>query len=149
ATFQLDANNQTLAELSGSGRINLGGGTLTINATNTSTFFSGTIQNSDLPGSSTAGGHGLRGYYYTNIDFTALGAVRDDATVNFTNFTTPGELPPALPSTNYISIRWLGQVQSTVAGTYTFTVTSDDGQRLWVNGTNLVDNWASQGATAK
>jgi autotransporter-associated beta strand protein len=56
---------------------------------------------------------------------------------------------PPYPKTNDISIRWVGQVQTTIAGTYTFTVTSDDGQRLWVNGTNLVDDWISEGATPK
>ena len=35
-----------------------------------------------------------------------------------------------------------------VTGTYTFTTTTDDGVRLWVNGQLLVNNWIDQGATA-
>ena len=108
------------------------------------------IENSELPGSSTALGYGLRGYYYTNIDMTALAAVRDDATVSFTNLTSSSQLPAgAYPKTNQISIRWLGQVLSTVAGAYTFATTCDDGSRLWVNGRLLVDNWTLQSASAK
>ena len=76
--------------------------------------------------------------------------MRDDTNINFNFATAGGGLPtPPFPKTNFISIRWVGQVLTTVAGTYSFVVTSDDGQRLWVNGTNLVDDWASQSATAK
>ena len=39
------------------------------------------------------------------------------------------------------SIRWTGQVQPKYSETYTFTTTSDDGIRLWINGKPLVDNW--------
>ena len=34
-----------------------------------------------------------------------------------------------------------------VTGTYTFTTTSDDGVRLYVNGQLLVDNWTDHAAT--
>ena len=151
-TFQLDAENQTFAGLSGSGNINLGGGTLTINQSGSSTF-SGVIQNSDLPGSSTASGNGLRGYYYDNEDMTNLKAVRDDANVNFANLTVTNAtigLPNAGIATNTFSVRWLGRVLTTgSAGNYVFTTTTDDGARLWVNGTLVVDSWIDQGATAR
>ncbi|PYJ05715.1 MAG: hypothetical protein DME25_07930, partial [Verrucomicrobia bacterium] len=147
--FQLDANSQTVGSLSGSGGINLGGGTLTIDQT-AATTFSGVIQNSELAGSSTSSGHGLRGYYYDNEDFTNLKAVRDDATVNFSDLTSASQLPAAVyPNTNQLTIRWLGQVLSTATGTYTFSTRCDDGQRLWVNGTLLVDDWNTHGATTK
>jgi autotransporter-associated beta strand protein len=149
AIFQLDANNQTISSLSGNGQVNLGGGILTVNQTGPNTF-SGSIQNSELVGSSTATGHGLRGYYYDNLDMTSLKAVRDDATVNFTDLTSAAQLPAAIyPNTNQVSVRWLGKVLTTTNGTYTFTTTCDDGSRLWVNGTLVVDNWVLQGATAK
>ncbi len=151
ATFQLDANHQAVASLSGSGKLNLGGGTLTVNQTNDTTF-SGVIQNSDVAGSSTAVGHGLRGYYYDNIDFTSLLAVRDDASVNFTNLSVINDtngLPSVFTSTNDFSIRWLGQVQSTVAGDYKFTSATDDGARLWVNGVLVVDSWVLQSPTPR
>ncbi len=142
--FQLDANAQEFSSLSGSGAINLGGGKLTVD----SGTYGGVVQNSELPGSSTAAGNGLRGYYYTNIDFTGLGAVRDDSTINLTNMTyLPNYSPTA--KTNQISIRWLGQVLTTIAGNYTFTTFCDDGSRLWVNGVLLVNNWTTGGAAGK
>jgi fibronectin-binding autotransporter adhesin len=147
ALFQLDANNQTLADLTGSGSVNLGGGILTVTPSATDTF-SGVIQDSELAGSSTALGHGLRGYYYTNIDFTGLGTVRDDSTVNLPDMTSlPGYSPTA--KTNQISIRWLGKVLTTVVGNYVFSTKCDDGARLWVNGTLLVDDPTTHGPTVK
>jgi fibronectin-binding autotransporter adhesin len=143
-TFQLDANNQTVSSLTGSGNINLCGGVLTINQAG-SAAFNGPIRNSDLGGAPTVG-HGLRGYYYANIDFTGLTTVRDDSTVNLDMTGIPNYA--ASTKTNQISVRWLGQVLTTVAGSYVFTTTCDDGSRLWVNGTLLVDNWVLQGATA-
>jgi autotransporter-associated beta strand protein len=148
ANFQLDANNQTVASLSGAGRVNLGGGMLTVNPPSGVSTFSGVIQNSQLPGSSTALGNGLRGYYYTNIDFTGLYAVRDDSMVNIPNMNATSLPAGMYPKTNQISVRWLGQILTTAAGTYTFTTTCDDGSRLWVNGTMVVSNWVEQGATA-
>ncbi len=152
-TFQLDAENQTFAGLSGSGNINLGGGTLNINQSSGNSTFSGVIRNSDLAGSSTASGNGLRGYYYDNEDLTNLKAVRDDANVNFANLTVTNAitgLPNAGMATNTFSVRWLGQLMTTgSAGSYIFTTTTDDGARLWVNGTLVIDSWIDQGATAR
>ena len=144
ALFQLDANNQTVATLNGSGSVNLGGGILTLDQNGSDTF-NGVIQNSELAGSSTAAGHGLRGYYYTNIDFTGLGAVRDDNSVNLADMSTL----PSYPKTNQISVRWLGQVLTTAGGQYVFTTKCDDGQRLWVGGTLLVDDWNAHAPTVK
>ena len=149
AVFQLDANNQTVSTLNGSGSVNLGGGVLTINQTG-SDAFSGSLRNSDLAGSSTALGHGLRGYYYSNIDFTGLSAVRDDSTINLSDMTSlPGGYINNGTKTNQISIRWLGQVLTTVAGDYVFTTRTDDGVRLWVNGVLVVDDYILHGATSK
>ena len=143
----MDANNQTLSAVTGSGNVNLGGGNLTVNQVGTATF-GGLIRNSNMAGSSTSLGHGLRGYYYANIDLTQLDAVRDDSTVNFPDLTT---FPyySASSKTNQISTRWVGQLLTTVAGAYVFTTRSDDGARLWVNGTLTVDNWVLESAANK
>jgi autotransporter-associated beta strand protein len=59
-------------------------------------------------------------------------------------------LPVGAIASNTFSVRWLGQLLTTnVTGSYTFTTTCDDGSRLWVNGTLLIDNWIDQGAIAK
>ena len=39
------------------------------------------------------------------------------------------------------SMRWSGQVRIDVAGTYSFRIDSDDGQRLWIDGALLLDFW--------
>jgi autotransporter-associated beta strand protein len=147
ATFQLDANNQTVSTLNGSGSVNLGGGVLTVNQGGSDSF-SGSLRNSEVFNSSTALGHGLRGYYYANIDFTGLATVRDDSTVNLADMSAmPGY--SASTKTNQISVRWLGQVLTTIAGDYVFTTRCDDGARLWVNGVLVVDDYILHGATSK
>ncbi|MBO9664005.1 PA14 domain-containing protein [Dokdonella sp.] len=89
-------------------------------------------------------GSGLRGNYYAGTAFGTLLATRVDPTVNF----AWGSAAPAagVPADNY-SVRWLGDVQAPVSGTYTFYTTSDDGVRLSVNGQSLVNNWTAHGAT--
>ena len=44
-------------------------------------------------------------------------------------------------------MRWTGQVQAPVAGTYRFSTVSDDGIRLWVNGQQVINNWTDHAAT--
>jgi endoglucanase len=89
-------------------------------------------------------GTGLRGDYYNSV--TPSGAItftRTDATVNFDWGSDPG---PGVGSDNF-SVRWTGQVQPLYSETYTFYTVSDDGVRLWVNGTQVVNNWTDHPAT--
>jgi len=51
--------------------------------------------------------------------------------------------------TDYVSIRWKGFIKPSQSGTTTFFVTSDDGQRLYINDSMVVDNWADQGDTER
>ncbi|MBI5133764.1 MAG: tail fiber domain-containing protein [Candidatus Taylorbacteria bacterium] len=48
-----------------------------------------------------------------------------------------------------ITLRLVGYIKPAYTETYTFYSTSDDGQRLYVNGQQLINNWASQGSTEK
>jgi hypothetical protein len=96
----------------------------------------------------TAGGAGtgLRGDYFDNMDFTAFKSARTDGTVNFDwGTTTPGGT--ALTSGDTFTVRWTGLVQPQYSQTYTFYTTTDDGVRLWVNNTLLIDKWINQGPT--
>jgi glucose/arabinose dehydrogenase len=90
------------------------------------------------------GAKGLRGEYHLGTNFGALKMVRIDPTVNFT--WGQGSPDTSLP-VNGFSVRWTGEVTPGFSETYTFYVTSDDGARLWVNGTLLVDRWVDQGAS--
>ena len=93
-------------------------------------------------------GTGLRGQYYANAfpanPFVGSPLVRTDATVNFNwNNSSPD---PSIPSVNY-TVRWTGLVQPLFNETYTFSTTTDDGTRLWVNGQELVNAWFPQSPT--
>ncbi len=60
---------------------------------------------------------------------------------NGTSFITGGVSPgPGVNASNY-SVRWKGVAKATTAGTYSFQTNSDDGVRLYVNGTLLIDNF--------
>jgi hypothetical protein len=91
-----------------------------------------------------AGGTGLNGEYYDNMNFTQRKLTRTDATVNFDWGTGS---PNAAIGADTFSVRWTGQVQPQFSQTYTFYTRTDDGVRLWVNGQLLVDKWIDQGPT--
>jgi hypothetical protein len=100
-------------------------------------------------------GTGLRGEYYNDPSngaypledpFTGSPVLtRTDATVDF---DWDGGSPASQVNSNFFSARWTGQVKAPVSGGYTFTVTGDDGIRLFINGTRVIDSWREQGATA-
>ena len=85
-------------------------------------------------------GTGLRGEYFNNRDLNApVVLTRTDATVNFdwaNNSPVSGTI-----NTDNFSVRWSGQIEAPVTGTYTFSTTTDDGVRLWVNGTQVINDW--------
>ena len=87
---------------------------------------------------------GLTGQYFDNADFTALKLTRVDGTVGF-NWGS-GSPAPGIGADTF-SARWTGQVVARYSETYTFYTLSDDGVRLWVNGTLLIDNWTLHSPT--
>lgn len=92
------------------------------------------------------GGIGLTGFYYDNANYTTLRTVRNDATVNFDwNTTTPAGTTLSAPDT--FSVRWTGKVQAPTTGAFTFTTTSDDGVRLYVNNQLIINNYTDHAAT--
>lgn len=48
-----------------------------------------------------------------------------------------------------LSIVWDGYVMPSGSGTYTFYGTSDDGQRLYIGGTTVINNWTDQSPTER
>src|SRR4029079_2698948 len=84
---------------------------------------------------------GLSGEYFNGIDLTGSVGTRLDPTVNFTqnwNSAPPGT--NVTPDGNY-SVRWTGQVQTSTAGSWTFFTASNDGVRLWIANTLVINNW--------
>ena len=55
--------------------------------------------------------------------------------------------PASQVNTNFFSAKWTGRLKAPVSGSYTFTVRGDDGVRLFLNGTKVIDGWRDQGAT--
>lgn len=95
---------------------------------------------------------GLKAMYYqtmngdTTRDFTKamLKLTRTDPSVNF---DWGGSSPdPAVPADGF-QVRWTGKVTPRYTEQYTFYTQADDGVRLTVNGTVLIDKWMVQNAT--
>ncbi len=80
---------------------------------------------------------GLTARYFQGENFDTLVTNRTDAQVDFDWSDTP---PPGLPHDHY-SVRWDGFVQAAQAGAYTFSTSSDDGVRLWMDGRQVIDDW--------
>jgi GH35 family endo-1,4-beta-xylanase len=92
-----------------------------------------------------AAGIGLQAQIYDNINLTNLLANRTDGTVDF-NWGTGS--PATNIAADTFSVRWSGQVEAKYTEATTFTVTGDDGYRLWVNGQVLINRWVDQAPTA-
>lgn len=87
-----------------------------------------------------------RGEYFNNINLSGSPVlVRDDAFVDFNwGSATPA---PNLVNADRFSVRWTRTLNLT-PGQYFFTVSADDGVRLWVNNQLLVDEWHVQPVTS-
>lgn len=105
-----------------------------------------TIRIIDDEAPSPGGGNGLRGEYYSDLGLTTLAAQRTDAKVDF---NWGGGAPTPQVGADNFSVRWTGQIEALYSGVYTFYLTSDDGSRMWVNGTQLIDGWVDQSATTR
>ncbi|GAA2619908.1 hypothetical protein GCM10010399_58760 [Dactylosporangium fulvum] len=87
---------------------------------------------------------GYTAEYFTNMNLAGAPALtRQDDTVNFD--WGDGSPDPAIPADGF-SARWTRSAQL-VAGYYAFTVTADDGVRLFVDGVKVLDKWVDQGPT--
>ncbi|MDT4905172.1 MAG: beta-glucosidase [Pseudonocardiales bacterium] len=95
----------------------------------------------------TGTGHGLQGQYFTNTTLSGTpAATQTDPQVNYHwNGASPA---PGVPGTNF-STKWTGTLTPPTTGTYTFGLTSDDGSRLFINGTQVIDNWRDQAANTQ
>ncbi len=84
------------------------------------------------------------GDYFNNPDLAGAPVLsRYDAAINFGwGKGSPG---PGIPNDNF-SVRWVRD-EWFAGGTYRFTILSDDGVRLWVGDTLVVDEWRDRQAT--
>jgi type II secretory pathway pseudopilin PulG len=100
----------------------------------------------DIAGPMGAPLNGLLGTYYDNIDFTGNSVVKVDSTVNF-NWGSDSPVAGIEPDT--FSVEWTGFVETPQAsgGKFTFYTSSDDGVKLWINDTLVIDNWTDHSET--
>lgn len=92
-----------------------------------------------------ASGTGLTGSYFPNRTLTgSANTTRTDATINFD--WGNGSPLAGIGSDNF-SVRWQGEIQAPTTGTFTYTTTSDDGIRLWINNQLLIQNWTDHAPT--
>ncbi len=85
-------------------------------------------------------GNGLRAEYFNGLDPNTgtLLLTRTDATINFD--WGAGSPDPLVP-VDYFSARWTGFLTASYNETHTFWVPSDNGVRIWINGTLVLDKW--------
>lgn len=89
---------------------------------------------------------GWVGEYYSTVNLTGSATLcRDDASINFD--WASGSPGGSVPVDNFSS-RWTKTVSFT-AGTHVFTVGSDDGSRLYIDGVKVLDMWVDQGYTTR
>lgn len=86
-------------------------------------------------------GTGLFGEYYSDANLTNLEFSQIDTKIDF--YWANCAPDPRLNSTNF-SVKWAGEIEVPVSGTYTFFTNTDDGVRLWMDGTLLINEWQNQ-----
>ncbi len=99
----------------------------------------------EILGEGGAGGESnFVGKYFNNINLAGEpDLIREDIEVNF-NWGS-GSPAPEINSNNF-SVRWT-KVASFTAGNYRFSVTVDDGVRLYVDGELIINSWKDQSPT--
>jgi YD repeat-containing protein len=96
--------------------------------------------------------NGLRGQYFRGVDprsgvtgpldFTGSFLARVDQSLDF-NWDAGA---PNGVELDYFTARWTGYVTVPAAGSYCFGTFADDGTRVWIDNTLVLDNWVNQSA---
>jgi len=91
-----------------------------------------------------ADGDGLSVTWFAQRDLRGRSFTRVDRTVAYDlDRSSPAD---GWPREN-VSARWTGRLWAPVAGAYQLIVKSDDGARLWIDGTQVIDDWTDRGTT--
>lgn len=90
------------------------------------------------------GSHGLTAQFYNNTTLAGEPALtRTDPAIDFNwNGGSPGT---GVNATQW-SAKWTGTLTPPSTGSYTFSLASDDGSRLYINGQLIIDNWRDRAA---
>jgi YVTN family beta-propeller protein len=92
---------------------------------------------------------GLLGQYYTYTanatnKFGTLKGSQIDQTINFSWGTGS---PSLVGQADTFAVRWQGYISAPETGTYQFISTADDGTKLVINNTTIINNWINNGGT--
>ncbi len=87
---------------------------------------------------------GLTGHYYNNQTLSGSYQTRLDTHINF-DWGTGAPGVSGIGSDNF-SIRWTGCIKPAQTEKYLFTVTGDDGYRLMLNDSVIIDLWSDHAA---
>jgi beta-glucosidase len=81
----------------------------------------------------------ITGSYYPNMTLSGTPAfTRQDPAIDFNwHGASPGS---GIGGTGW-SAKWTGTITAPATGTYTFSLTSDDGSRMSVSGAQIINNW--------
>ncbi len=94
---------------------------------------------------SPTGKPGLMGEYFNNDTLSGEAAIdRVDADIHFDWGKDRSPIPGTVSATNW-SARWKGTLIPPTSGTYALALTSDDGSRLFINGSKVIDIWGDHG----
>ncbi len=90
---------------------------------------------------------GLKGEFFNNMDLSGYPVLTHiDSTINFDwGFGSPA---PEINKDTF-SVRWTGTIKVDVSGEYTFKVTSDEGTRLYIDSSKILDDWVDHYAVPK
>jgi beta-glucosidase len=91
--------------------------------------------------------NGLSAQFFNNMTLSGTQvATRTDPNVDF-NWN--GQSPQSGVNPTQWSAKWTGTLNPPATGSYTFSLTSDDGSRLVINGQQVIDNWRDQAANTE
>jgi len=89
-------------------------------------------------------GGGVKAEYFKGKDVSG-NAVLTQTEGSIDHNWSGGEVAAGLADN--VSARWTANLEVPFTETYTFTTTSDDGVRLWLDGRLIIDNWTDHGTT--
>lgn len=111
----------------------------------------------DAPEDAAGDGTGLLGYYFSNQQLTGQPVYTRLDPFIFHSWNTgspfwnPGGSPEIrqdakIMSGDHYSMRWLGRIKAPTTGTYTIGTYSDDGIRVWINDSLVINDWTVHGS---
>jgi len=159
-----DKSIAVIGEDAGSGALTAGGGSAGVTSSGTVTPLQGitsragsgvtvnyaegpTTDGSLTPVPASAFTGPLTAQFYNNM--TLSGTPVTTTTEPNVDFNWNGDSPLSGVNADQWSATFSGTIDPTVTGTYTFSLTSDDGSRLLVNGQQVIDNWQDQASNTE